>query len=160
MELVSNETRSSLDGLFHGSFRKFLVNGKRQRQSEVKPVTFSPTLSRVNCQLPLFTSSSSDCFLGLSVCKCSLVIGQRYNFGGLALLVSLEITHNYPAQKAVVVYIQDRGFNSVADSMTKRSVNIRKWTVLFARTCAFIRQILMFDFGGPIRYQDVPERAR
>ena len=66
------------------------------------------------------------------------MIGQRYNFGGLALLVSLEITHNYPVQKAVVVYIQDRGFNSVADSMTKRSVNIRKWTVLLARTCAFI----------------------
>ena len=65
------------------------------------------------------------------------MIGQRYNFGGLALLVSLEITHNYPAQKAVV-YIQDRGFNGVAASMTKRSVNIRKWTVLFARTCAFI----------------------
>ena len=115
-----------------------MENAQGQRQSEVKPVTFSPALSRVNCQLPLFTSSS-DWFLGLSVCKCSLVIGQRYNFGGLALLVSLEITHNYPAQKAVVVYIQDRGFDSVADSMTKRSVNIRKWTVLFARTCAFIR---------------------
>ena len=54
------------------------------------------------------------------------MIGQRYNFGGLALLVSLEITHNYPAQIAVVVYIEDRGFNSVAASMTKRSVNIRK----------------------------------
>ena len=29
MELVSNRTHSSLDGPFHGSFRKFLVNGKR-----------------------------------------------------------------------------------------------------------------------------------
>ena len=29
MELVSNGTHSSLDGPFHGSFRKFLVNGKR-----------------------------------------------------------------------------------------------------------------------------------
>ena len=66
------------------------------------------------------------------------MIGQRYNFGGLALLVSLEITHNYPALKAVVIYFQDRGFNSFAESMTKRSVNIRKWTVLFARTCAFV----------------------
>lgn len=114
-----------------------MVNAQGQRQSEVKPVTCSPALSRVNCELPLFTSSS-DWFLGLSVCKCSLVIGQRYNFGGLALLVSLEITHNYPALKAVVIYFQDRGFNSFAESMTKRSVNIRKWTVLFARTCAFI----------------------
>ena len=35
------------------------------------------------------------------------MIGQRYNFGGLVLLVSLEITHIYPAQIAVVVYIQD-----------------------------------------------------
>ena len=52
---------------------------------------------------------------------------------------SLEITHIYPAQIAVVVYIQDRGFNSFADSMTKRSVNIRKWTVLFVGTCALIR---------------------
>ena len=31
MELVSIWTRSSLDGPFHGSFRKFLVNGKRPR---------------------------------------------------------------------------------------------------------------------------------
>ena len=29
MELVSNGTRSSLDGPFHGRFRKVLVNGKR-----------------------------------------------------------------------------------------------------------------------------------
>ena len=29
MELVSNGTHSSLDGPFDGSFRKFLVNGKR-----------------------------------------------------------------------------------------------------------------------------------
>ena len=29
MELVSNGTHSSLDGPFHGSFRKFLVSGKR-----------------------------------------------------------------------------------------------------------------------------------
>ena len=29
MQLVSNKTRSSLDGPFHESFRKFLVNGKR-----------------------------------------------------------------------------------------------------------------------------------
>ena len=83
-----------------------MENAQGQRQSEVKPVTFSPSLSRVNCQLPLFTSSS-DWFLGLSVCKCSLVIDQRYNFGGLVLLLSLEITHIYPAQIAVVVYIQD-----------------------------------------------------
>ena len=81
------------------------------------------------------------------------MIGQHYNFCGLALFVSLQITHIYQAHIAVVVCIQDRGFNSFADSMTKRSVNIRKWTVLFARTW------LMFDFGGPIRYQDVPERA-
>ena len=83
-----------------------MENAQGQRQSEVKPVTFSPSLSRLNCQLPLFTSSS-DWFLGLSVCKCSLVIGQRHNFGGLVLLLSLEITHIYPAQIAVVVYIQD-----------------------------------------------------
>ena len=67
------------------------------------------------------------------------MIGQHYTFGRLAFLVSLEITHIYPAQIAVVVYIQDRGFNSFAGSMTKRSVNIRKWTVLFAGTCALIR---------------------
>ena len=29
LQLVSNKTRSSLDGPFHESFRKFLVNGKR-----------------------------------------------------------------------------------------------------------------------------------
>ena len=115
-----------------------MENAQGQRQSELKLVTFSPALSRVNCQLPLFTLSS-DWFLGLSVCKCSLVIGQHYTFGRLAFLVSLEITHIYPAQIAVVVYIQDRGFNSFAGSMTKRSVNTRKWTVLFAGTCALIR---------------------
>ena len=83
-----------------------MENAQGQRQSELKLVTFSPALSRVNCQLPLFTLIS-DWFLGLSVCKCSLVIGQHYTFGGLAFLVSLEITHIYPAQIAVVVYIQD-----------------------------------------------------
>ena len=31
MELMSNGTRSSVDGPFHGNFRKFLVNGKRPR---------------------------------------------------------------------------------------------------------------------------------
>ena len=29
MELVSNETGPALDGPLHGSFSKFLVNGKR-----------------------------------------------------------------------------------------------------------------------------------
>ena len=84
-----------------------IENAQGQRQSELKLVTFSPALSRVNCQLPLFTLSS-DSFLGLSVCKCSLVIGQHYTFGGLAFLVSLEITHIYPAQIAVVVYNYSR----------------------------------------------------
>ena len=109
MELVSNGTRSSLDGPFHGRFRKFLVNGKRPRSTPIRIKTsdFLPALSRVNCQLPLFTLSS-DWFLGLSVCKCSLVIGQHYTFGGLAFLVSLEITHIYPAQIAVVVYNYSR----------------------------------------------------
>ena len=84
-----------------------IENAQGQRQSELKLVTVSPALSRVNCQLPLFTLSS-DWFLGLSVCKCSLVIGQHYTFGGLAFLVSLEITHIYPAQIAVVVYNYSR----------------------------------------------------
>ena len=40
MELVSNKTRSSLDGPFHESFRKFLVNGKR-------PITFLIKISEL-----------------------------------------------------------------------------------------------------------------
>ena len=34
MELVSNATRSSLEGPFHGSFSKFLINGKRPTYKE------------------------------------------------------------------------------------------------------------------------------
>ena len=37
MGLESNGTRSSLDGPFHGSFRKFLVNEKRLMSSLLLP---------------------------------------------------------------------------------------------------------------------------
>ena len=45
------------------------------------------------------------------------------------------------AGKAVVVYMQDRGFNSFASNMIKLSVNETKWSSLLARTRALILYI-------------------
>ena len=51
----------------------------------------------------------------------------------------LESPNNQRARKAVVVYIQDRGFNSFASNMIKLSVNDSpRWSSLLARTCALI----------------------
>ena len=41
-------------------------------------------------------------------------------------------------RKAVVVYMQDRSFNSFASNMIKLSVNETKWSILLARTGALI----------------------
>ena len=43
---------------------------------------------------------------------------------------SLESPDDYRARKAVVVYMQDRGFNSFASNMIKLSVNDTKWSSL------------------------------
>ena len=61
----------------------------------------------------------------------------------------LESPDNLRARKAVVVYMQDRGFNSFASNMIKLSVNETKWSSLLARTCALILYISIwkFDFG-------------
>ena len=50
----------------------------------------------------------------------------------------LESPDNYRARKAVVVYMQDRGFNRFASNMINRSVNETKWSSLLATTRAFI----------------------
>ena len=57
----------------------------------------------------------------------------------------LESPDNLRARKAVVVYIQERGFNSFADNMIKLSVNKTKWTGLLARIRAF--RSLDFDLN-------------
>ena len=59
--------------------------------------------------------------------------------------------------KAVVVYMQGRGFNSFASNMTKLSVNETEWSSLLARTRALILYILIskFDFGP----KTLPKRA-
>ena len=41
-------------------------------------------------------------------------------------------------RKAVVVYMQDRGFNSFASNIIKLSVNEAKWSSFLARTGALI----------------------
>ena len=45
------------------------------------------------------------------------------------------------ARKAVMVYMQDRGFNSFASNMVKLSGNETKWSSLQARTLALILYI-------------------
>ena len=63
MELVSNGTRSSLDGPFHGNFRKFLVNGKfPQFSCSLSQMHSLHTLSgraRLRIQPPLLAPRSS-----------------------------------------------------------------------------------------------------
>ena len=53
----------------------------------------------------------------------------------------LESPDNYRARKAVVVYKQDRSFNSFASNMIKLSVNETTWNCLLARTRALILYI-------------------
>ena len=50
----------------------------------------------------------------------------------------LESPDNKRARKAVVVYVQDRGFNSFASNMVKLSVNETKWMSFLARNRALI----------------------
>ena len=45
---------------------------------------------------------------------------------------------NGPVLKAVVVYMQDRGYSIFASNVIKLSVNETKWSSLLARTRAFI----------------------
>ena len=61
----------------------------------------------------------------------------------------LERPDNWRARKAVVVYMQGKGFNSFASNMIKLSVNETKWSCLLARTRALIPYISIwkFDFG-------------
>ena len=49
----------------------------------------------------------------------------------------LESPDNYQAQKAVVVYIQVKCFNSFADTLIKPSDNKTQWAGLLASTRAF-----------------------
>ena len=61
-------------------------------------------------------------------------------------------------REAVVVYMQDRSFNSFASNMIKLSVNETKWSILLARTSALF---LLFRFGYliscPKSYRDFGE---
>ena len=50
----------------------------------------------------------------------------------------LESPDNYTARKAVVVYMEDEGFNSFATNTIKLSVSETKWSSLLARTGAFV----------------------
>ena len=61
----------------------------------------------------------------------------------------LESPDNQRARKAVMVYMQDRGFNSFASYMIKLSVNETKWSSLLARSLAliFYISIWIFNFG-------------
>ena len=49
----------------------------------------------------------------------------------------LFLERSIRTQQAVVVYIQDRGFKSSANIITKLSVNKLRWTCLLARTSNF-----------------------
>ena len=68
MELVSNGTRSSLDGPFHASFRKFLVNGKRPQSSTKvqwkRKLFYYHFISRLRLFIEALSliSDSSGCF--------------------------------------------------------------------------------------------------
>ena len=46
----------------------------------------------------------------------------------------LESLDNQRARKAVLVYMQDRGFSGLASNMIKLSVNEAKWSSLLAGT--------------------------
>ena len=50
----------------------------------------------------------------------------------------LKSPDNQRARKAVLVYLQDRGFSSFASNMMKLSVNETKWSSLLARNCVLI----------------------
>ena len=45
------------------------------------------------------------------------------------------------ARKAIVIYMQDKGFNSFISNMTNLLVNETKWSSLLARTRALILYI-------------------
>ena len=64
----------------------------------------------------------------------------------------LESPDNKRARKAVVVYMQDRGFNSFASNMIKPSVNETKWRSLLARIRALILYISLprLSRNGPL----------
>ena len=55
----------------------------------------------------------------------------------------LESPDNLQACKAVLVYMQDRGFSSFGSNMITRSVNETKWSSLLARIHALILHILI-----------------
>ena len=64
------------------------------------------------------------------------------------------------ARKAVVVFLQDSGFNSFAFNMIKPSIkyNETKWSSLLARTRGLILYILTWKFDfGPESYRDFRE---
>ena len=50
----------------------------------------------------------------------------------------LESSNNWRARKAVVAYMQNRGFNSFASNIIKLLVNEAKWSSFLARTRALI----------------------
>ena len=52
-------------------------------------------------------------------------------------------------QQAVVVYIQDSGFKSSANIITKLSVNKLRWTCLLARTSNFLKVTGNFEKQAP-----------
>ena len=53
----------------------------------------------------------------------------------------LESPDNYRTRKAVLVYMQDRGFSSFASNMIKLLVNETKWSGLLARNRTLILYI-------------------
>ena len=67
----------------------------------------------------------------------------------IKILIIIDWGPFLEGRQAVVVYIQDRGFNSFASNMIKLSVNETKWSSLLAKTRDRILYILIrkFDFG-------------
>ena len=71
---------------------------------------------------------------------------SRNNYASLTHQIAgrgpfLESPDNQRAGKAVVVFVQDRGFNSFASNLIKLSVNETKWSSLLAGTRSLILYI-------------------
>ena len=64
------------------------------------------------------------------------------------------------ARKVILVYMQDRGFNSFASNMIKLSVNETKWSSFLARSRALILYISIWIFAfGPEIYRDFRKKG-
>ena len=93
MELASNGTRSSLDGPFHGSFQKFLVNGKRPKSTQWTPRICKSSSKQVKGRSPE-KSNFCACMLYLtrfSFSQESRVGKMDHFFASVASLMSRNV---------------------------------------------------------------------